>query len=282
VPDQVTAPKPPCAPLPETTPVTAIILLLALLCASVPIVAAGPGSAYAEAVPYILSTTSPSFFCAPDLTGSLYWRFSTDKLYVCTAAYNTGPFLPWDAGSWSQSADGVLTLHSKTRCANILTPALWLTVAFRDDLPRLPELRKRLLALLAANSAAWFTSQELDSIRLPGERYARIIAFPDRVRRTDLQTLLSRIDLFVSTPGLQNEQFLPVSHRGLVLMVPFNSLASTSPKQTCAALEAGSQPNKYLPLAFLIPESRFIAETGGQNAVPSPPKKPSTGWFRAP
>ncbi len=91
--------------------------IVALVVAPGILLSAAGGETNAAAVPYQLSSNTPSFFHADHATGATYYKYDTNGMYVLIAKEHMGVW-PLDGGKWVQASNGIVTMTSTNQRAS--------------------------------------------------------------------------------------------------------------------------------------------------------------------
>ena len=97
------------------TPHLAKAMMVVVVALGILLSAAG-GEINAAAVPYQLSSNTPSFFHADHATGATYYKYDTTGMYVLIGKEHMGVW-PLDGGKWVQASNGIMTMTSTNQRA---------------------------------------------------------------------------------------------------------------------------------------------------------------------
>ena len=84
---------------------------------------AGAGDTNSAPVPCALSTNAPSFFCAYNGTGAVYYKYDTNGVFTVIMKEHVGVW-PAYSGRWVQASNGIVTRTATTPPQQLLVCAL--------------------------------------------------------------------------------------------------------------------------------------------------------------
>jgi hypothetical protein len=240
---------------------TSIILLFGILITEA---VAGVITSYAPAELYFLSTKAPTYFSSDHLTGASYLKFSPDGRYISIAKEHMGVW-PVDDGTWNQDSEGTVTLVSTKLCADIVSGSLEIGVGRHDSIGKLSELRRKINEFLTSSHKKTFSEDDLKHLAV-GEYSLKVEidwrAHRTTVTRSEMQSLLKAVDVFLNDPSARNKRLVPLAYKGKIFLVNLNDIVNRDHKEVCKAIDQGKKTRAIVYNGFMISEEQFTKGTG--------------------
>jgi hypothetical protein len=219
-----------------------------------------------------LPTDRASHFYANGLTWSDYIELKPDGTYREITQADVG-VLPTKEGTWSQDQEGILTFVSKTRCADVISSPLEVSLVRSKRIAGLPKLKEAIQAFLSSNAAAQFAVPDREPLILIEGEYdleveVNYLLQRQFVSRAELEQLIAAIDQFLSNPEQRNCQAIPMRYKDRVflLWLNCNTPSSRSLTEICRDIDKAKPEDTVIHYDFMISEEDF--EKRGEGAVP--------------